>query len=664
MKRFLLLIVVSFASISLGQTLIDNPCNIPSPALAEFTPNAPCVNVSTAGMSPLFNPGSCNSAAVDDGWGWFVGTGNPMTVTFANPSADAILHVFSATAPCSVTPVGCSDVIGTGAAGTETVSFNSTLGTIYFIRIQRWNSFSTVTGCLGVTSTIPNPPATYTHPTTGINNEKVGACLVTDCGPFTYADDGDNGNYSNNVNTGGYSANNSPYRVFCPDLAGNCLQVTFHEFNTATGDYLWVRNGPTEFSPAFTAPPTQPTIGGVYDNALFGNLTSSTPFTLTSTDPSGCLTFNFLSNGSGTASGWYATIQCIPCAGGPNGTDNNDCINATPLCSTASVPGNSSGPGLEAEGCVYGQCPAGGENHTNWYTFTAFTSGTLNFQISPTTGTDDYDYAVYGPNVTCSNLGSPLRCSDSGMQGATGLTNVSPNENTEDVTGDGWTETMWINAGESYYLVIDEWSANAGSGYSLSFSGTATLDCTILPIELTEFNAYYHPETDEVELEWTTASERNSDYFEVERSLDGKNFEIIKTVPAVGDSDLETKYYMLDTDPAVGTNYYRLNSWDKDGSGKYSEVISVNILSDEYDLLDVFPNPTTGLTELIYNSYSTGESLLKVTSADGKTIILTPVSTTKGGNRLKLDLTGQERGVYLIEITTRDKSYRTKLLKD
>lgn len=495
----------------------------------------------------------------------------------------------------------------------------------------------------------------YLHPTTGIQGEYVGACLVSTCSG-TYRDNGGNSNYSNNIN--------QIYRVFCPNTAGNCLRVTFNGFNVEGGwDFLQVKNGPTQNSPQFLGfPNTATNYAGI--SGLTGNLNGITPFAFTSTDPSGCLTFRFYSDFVGTAAGWSATFSCVPCANGPNGTDNNDCINATPICSTASITSNASGPGIAAEGCSGSACPAGGENHTNWFTFTVQTGGTLNFVINPDDNNDDYDYAVYGPNSNCTFLGSPIRCSDSGVTGNTGLMNVTPNQNTENVTGDGWTETMNVLAGETYFLVIDEWSPNAGSGYQLSFSGTASLDCTILPIELSMFDTYYHPELDEVELEWATASERNSDFFEIERSTNGVDFEVINTVDAAGNSDMETHYFTVDTDPFVGTNYYRINAWDKDGNGKYSEVRAVNILSDEYDLLDVFPNPTTGITELIYNSYTAGESLLRITTTDGKVVVFAPIDTEKGGNRALIDLSGQDQGMYVIEVITKDKTYKTRLMKN
>ena len=499
--------------------------------------------------------------------------------------------------------------------------------------------------------------AQYTHPTVGINSEYVGACLVADCGPSTYTDNGGaGGNYSNNIN--------NIYRVFCPSAAGQCMRVTFNSFNVepqggfpffTVYDYLTVGNGPTQNSTLFTTAPANAS------GQIFG--TPATPFSYTSTDASGCLTFRFRSDNSVTRPGWSATLQCVPCAGGPNGTDNNDCNNMTPLCSSASIGGNSSGPGIAAEGCTGSACPAGGENHTNWYTFTAQTTGTLNINIVPTDPLDDYDFAIYGPNVSCGALGAPIRCTDSGVQGNTGM-NGSAGDNTEDVTGDSFLQTMNVTAGQNYILVVDEWSPNAGSGYTLNFSGTASLDCNILPVELSTFEVEYANELGVVDIKWETESERDNDYFVIERSSDGEFYEELTRVQGTGNSNNLSQYYAVDQDPFLGVNYYRIKQVDISGGENYTEVKSVNILDDFYDLISINPNPTNDRTEVVFNAYGNEMAELKIYSMSGKLIEHASITCQKGGNRMEIDLSNHENGIYMLMISTNNKTYTSKIIKD
>lgn len=541
-----------------------------------------------------------------------------------------------------------SPVIGTYTGNLGAFTVTSTTGCLTF------DFFSDATtrraGWAAVISCITPPsPATYTHPTTGIANEFVGSCLVANCGPFTYADNGNvSANYANNIN--------SIYRTFCPSVAGNCMSVTFNSFSTeATWDYLTVGNGPTQNSPLFT---TAPANG-------FGEISGApaVPFSYTSNDNSGCLTFRFTSDGSIVASGWSATLQCTPCAIGPNGTDNTDCMNMTPICSNSPISTMADGPGIVAEGCSGSACPAGGENHSNWYTFTAQTTGNLDVTVTPTNPADDYDFAIYGPGATCGALGAPLRCSDSGASGTTGA--MPPGTGTsEDVLGDGLVSQLNVVAGQTYIMVVDKWSPSGGTGYTLSFGGSASLDCTILPIELSQFDAIYQPDLDVVDLTWVTASEQNSDYYNVEKSTDGINFTVINRINATGTTQLETQYFTVDENPARGANYYRLNMFDKDGSSKYSEIRTVNILEDAYDMLTVFPNPTSGITEVIFNSYTKEDVLLTVQSSSGAVVVNTTIPAKNGGNKLDLDMGGQAAGVYIVTVTTSNKTYKSKLVKN
>ena len=685
MKNYLLLIITaSIGFFSNGQALQDWPCG-GLLGSSQLTINAPCATISTASVGAIdLNPGSCNSDLADDGWAWFIGDGNQITVDFTGLSSDGILHVYEVTAPpCSgVTNIWCSDNVGN-----ESVTFTSVAGVTYLIRIQRDNSNATITGCLGVTSVVPlggctnpaasnyNPAATfddgsctfpgvdYTHPTAGGAGEFIGACLVNDCGPFTYTDDGGpSGNYSNDIGQNAPTHYGGIYRVFCPDQAGNCMQVVFNEFNVENAyDYMQVKNGATQNSPEFAAFHTPSFWGPI---GMTGNLNGSTPITFTSTDASGCLTFRFFSDNVINAPGWNATLQCVPCAGGPNGTDNNDCNNVTGICSTYSLTGNATGPGLSSDGCVFGQCPAGGENHSNWYSFQASSTGNLTITLVPDDMNDDYDMALYGPNPNCSNLGLPIRCTDAAAVGITAMDGSDP-ENSEPAAGNGYVNDINVVAGEIYYLVVDEWSPASASGYTLNFGGSALLDCAILlPVELSEFTAEYAPDQNIIDLFWITESERDNDRFEVEKSIDGVNWEIINVVKGQGTTQNQTQYYVVDEDPHIGINYYRLNQWDIEGNGKYSEVRSVNVLDNFYDMISIFPNPTNGMTEVIFNSYTKGTVELSVKDYSGKTIVNTPIDVLAGGNRFDLDLSDQSRGVYLITITTRDKVYHTRVIKE
>ncbi len=159
----------------------------------------------------------------------------------------------------------------------------------------------------------------------------------------------------------------------------------------------------------------------------------------------------------------------------------SDCVTAIPICGNSDISYNPSGHGEIVEILSQnGGCLSTNENLSVWYTFTIATSGTLAFTISPNDQDDDYDFAVYGPTTNgCTSLQNadhvfvqPIRCNYSGTSGDTGL-----DINLDPANGNSgkWSPYMNVLAGETYYLIIDNYS-NSAQGFSMVWSGTASLN--------------------------------------------------------------------------------------------------------------------------------------------------------------------------------------------
>ena len=388
----------------------------------------------------------------------------------------------------------------------------------------------------------------YLHPTTGMANEYIGSCVTMTCAGTYYDDGGAGGNYANNINW--------IYRTFCPNISGMCMRATFSQFVVECAnppcnlcyDILRAENGPTQNSPT------------IWQLCSTGAL----PPVTTSTDASGCLTFRFLSDASVRRAGWTAALSCVPCAANTV-VDNNDCIDATAICSNTSFVGASVGPGILGEGCS--GCNTS-EHFTNWYRFCVSTSGVLQFNIIPSNAGEDYDFALYGSNVLCSSLGIPIRCSYAGVTGNTGLLGGS-GDNSEDVLGNGWVETINVVVGECYYLMISQWSAG-GSGFTVDFTGSsASLDCTVLPLELLDF--YCKENQKNNILYWTTLSEINVDKFLIEGSEDLTKWTFLTEIKALGTNNIEEYSSIVDK-----FHYFRLSEIDFNGKIVNLRVISCN----------------------------------------------------------------------------------------
>lgn len=133
-----------------------------------------------------------------------------------------------------------------------------------------------------------------------------------------------------------------------------------------------------------------------------------------------------------------------------------DCSTALTVCGNSSITYSPSGIGLVNESL--GGCLSTGEHNSIWYKITIATSGTLTFDLVPTDPAADYDWAVYGPNVACGNLGSPIRCNAAtviGVGASTGLNMTSTVISAAGGSTTPYCQYLDVTAGQTYYLYID-----------------------------------------------------------------------------------------------------------------------------------------------------------------------------------------------------------------
>ena len=131
--------------------------------------------------------------------------------------------------------------------------------------------------------------------------------------------------------------------------------------------------------------------------------------------------------------------------------------------------------------------------------------------------------------------------------------------------------------------------ANEFRLYSI-YSGAPGL--SFLPVRFGQFSAEALDEK-EVILKWSTLTEINSDYFEVQYSRNGKNWQVIGKEEAAGFANEEQNYSFLHTDPIGSLHYYRLRQVDFDGSVTFSPIVLVSMTAEASVAL-FFPNPAHG----------------------------------------------------------------------
>ncbi|MFM7022647.1 MAG: T9SS type A sorting domain-containing protein [Flavobacteriales bacterium] len=165
-----------------------------------------------------------------------------------------------------------------------------------------------------------------------------------------------------------------------------------------------------------------------------------------------------------------------------------------------------------------------------------------------------------------------------------------------------------------------------------------------LPIELLSFDVVCKNNT--LEFTWSTASEINNDYFTIERSEDGQNWNILLTAKGAGNSNQVLFYTATDPEPAQGIYYYRLKQNDFDGRFEYSGLIASNC--GEITDINVFPNPGKGYFHLNYSEKKDQVMAIEVYDAMGQKIYFNKEMISE------IDLSSQAEGIYFIKIILRN----------
>ncbi|MFM7021587.1 MAG: hypothetical protein ACKOXB_01310 [Flavobacteriales bacterium] len=163
-----------------------------------------------------------------------------------------------------------------------------------------------------------------------------------------------------------------------------------------------------------------------------------------------------------------------------------------------------------------------------------------------------------------------------------------------------------------------------------------------LPIELISFNAKKN--TNHVDITWETASEINSDYFQIYRANTNMQWEKIGEINAAGTSHHLLHYCFVDHLPNSEINYYQLKEIDFDGTQQESKIVFVNFSNPLF--LTTYPNPTNSSTTINFYSEKEESYYLKGVNAIGEEIFYKKISGMLGENRIYVPLEQLSTGIY------------------
>ena len=213
-------------------------------------------------------------------------------------------------------------------------------------------------------------------------------------------------------------------------------------------------------------------------------------------------------------------------------------------------------------------------------------------------------------------------------------------------------------ANQNYTLKVIEYNGT-GQQSLYANSRAVSISTQTLPVEWLSFEAKQTSEN-EVELKWSTASEINNHWFEIQRGEDAEHFTILDSVQSKGHSRIIQNYHYTDTQIVnlPSTIYYRIKQMDTDGKYSYSKVIPVAI-SMPWELDLIYPNPFENQITLKFKTTYESPIELSIFNALGE---LKLKETIDISNKMLVDISTVNlvSGVYFLQLKSGDfvKNYR------
>lgn len=200
------------------------------------------------------------------------------------------------------------------------------------------------------------------------------------------------------------------------------------------------------------------------------------------------------------------------------------------------------------------------------------------------------------------------------------------------------------------------WRTSSGSGTPTE-DFSVTVDFSALPVDLINFEASAINDR-AIQLEWQTASESNNDYFTIEKSKNGIEWEELKRIDGAGNSSTLLSYSAVDQNPYFGTSYYRLKQTDLDGKFEYFNVRSVEFDKPLSSEVEIYPNPTNHNINLIGDAYELQQ--VRIFNNIGQDVTSsTIIKANNEEDNILIDLSNLATGIYFIKTrTSANKIYK------
>jgi hypothetical protein len=225
-----------------------------------------------------------------------------------------------------------------------------------------------------------------------------------------------------------------------------------------------------------------------------------------------------------------------------------------------------------------------------------------------------------------------------------------------------WTHVTWAmpvscenisNLRVGFVWQSDNNSAGSDPSFAVD-DVTITATITPTPIKLLNFTAKFDGQ-DKVVLTWSTGTESNNDFFTLERSGNGLEFNGISIVNGAGNSSHTISYSEVDDAPLKGLSYYRLKQTDFNGGYSYSDIVPVEISTGDFAIVTAYGNREDGLLEVTYNCTGRCKVVFELYDMAGRRLSSFNAFSESNLSKISIPLGDFTTGIYLLKASNGSK---------
>ncbi len=230
-----------------------------------------------------------------------------------------------------------------------------------------------------------------------------------------------------------------------------------------------------------------------------------------------------------------------------------------------------------------------------------------------------------------------------------------------DGCGNDETSHLAVSGGpfDQVLVAVGEAAGTSGDN-NISFGGVSLGGtCSVeVPVELMSFTVTKTSRRS-AQLDWITASETDNKGFEVQRSINGRNFDVIGFVNGQGTSSEVNRYSFVDRNPGKGTNYYRLRQLDFNGNYEYTQVKTINF---DGLTLRLIPNIVKDVIRIELGETILQDATIEIFDVVGRNVYSGALN--RNTTFSSINVSNLSAGQYFVKVSNQDFSLSERFIKE